>query len=216
MKRLPPRATDAATLQTAAAVRGLALLGGFTEDGRTTVLLGPDPATFWPTLQASPEARLPNPVDAWSTRVITEWARDLGADARFPFGHPLQPFLTWAMKTGRCHLSPVGMLVHDTQGLMVSFRGALLFEHDIALPDPPPAPCTDCPAPCRTACPVNALGPDGYDLPECHTWLDDPANTCMDRGCAARRACPVSPPRPDAQSAHHMHSFHSTERGTDT
>lgn len=204
--------TDPAALDRGAAARALVLLGGFTEAGRTTVLLGPDPETFWPTLQSAPEASAPNPVDAWSLRVIGDWASDLGATARFPFGTPLQPFLTWAMKTGRCHISPVGMLVHDAQGLMVSFRGALTLPHAVALPDAPPNPCDTCPAPCRTACPVDALGPDGYDLPACHGWLDDPRNVCMDRGCAVRRACPASPPRPDAQSAHHMHSFHTTER----
>lgn len=204
--------TTREALETAAAARVLTLLGGFTEDGRTTLLLGPDPDAFWPALRSSPEARLPDPVDAWSTRVVTALAREVGAEPRFPFGHPLQPFLTWAMKTGRCHISPVGMLVHDTQGLMVSFRGALTFPHEIALPEAPPTPCTDCDAPCRTACPVHALSPDGYDLPACHAHLDDPRNTCMARGCAVRRACPVSPPRPHAQSAHHMHSFHTTER----
>ncbi|CTQ51138.1 hypothetical protein [Jannaschia donghaensis] len=203
------------TLVDRAARQALTVLGGFTEDGRTTVLLGPDPDRFWPALQAAPERDLPNPVDTWSTRVVTALADDLGAQARFPFGQPLQPFLTWAMNTGRCHISPVGMLVHDTQGLMVSFRGALLFDHEIALPAAPPKPCDTCTAPCLTACPVDALGPDGYDLPVCHGWLDDPRNTCMDRGCAVRRACPVSQPRPDAQSAHHMASFHTTERGTD-
>lgn len=203
---------DAATLNAGAAARGLTILGGFNAEGRATILLGPDPATFWPALQAAPEASAPNPVDAWSARVIGDWAQDLGAEARFPFGQPLQPFMTWALASGRCHVSPVGMLVHDAQGLMVSFRGALLFEHEIALPPAPAKPCDTCAAPCLTACPVGALTGEGYDLPACHAWLDDPANACMDRGCAVRRACPVSKVRPDAQSAHHMASFHHTER----
>ncbi len=195
-----------------ARARGLAALGGFTEDGRTTILLGPDPGTFWAALRSSPDAALPNPVDAYSARVVTPWAAELKAEARFPFGQPLQPFVTWAMKTGRCHVSPVGMLVHDTQGLMVSFRAALVFDRKIALPAAPPKPCDSCTAPCLTACPVRAIVPDGYDLPVCHAWLDDPRNLCMTRGCAVRRACPASQPRPDAQSAHHMASFHGTER----
>jgi len=213
VKRVDPARIDADTLSLGAAVRGLTLLGGFVEEERTTILLGPDPDTFWPTLQAAPEAVVANPVDTWSARVIGDWAHDLGAEARFPFGRPLQPFLTWAMKTGRCHISPVGMLVHDAQGLMVSFRGALILPRTIALPAALPKPCDTCAAPCLTSCPVDALTDRNYDLPTCHAWLDDPANTCMARGCAVRRACPVSQPRPDAQSAHHMASFHITERG---
>ena len=200
--------TDYAALQIGAAKRGLTLLGGFTDDNRTTLLLGPDPQGFWPILQTAPEARHPDPVDRWSTRIIGDWAADLGAQARFPFGTPLHPFITWARRTGRCHISPVGLLVHDAQGLMVSFRGALTLDHDIALPAAPPSPCTGCAAPCLTACPVGAMTGDGYDLRACHDWLDDPRSTCMARGCAVRRACPASPPRPDAQSAHHMAYFH--------
>lgn len=203
---------DAAALADGAAARGLTVLGGFNADGCATVLLGPDPRTFWTTLRTAPEATAPNPVDAWSARVIGDWARDLGATPLFPFGQPLQPFMTWALATGRCHVSPVGMLVHDAQGLMVSFRGALRLDQPIAFAPAPPNPCDTCAAPCLTACPVGALTGGGYDLPACHAWLDDPANTCMDRGCAVRRACPVSRPRPDAQSAHHMASFHHTER----
>ncbi|MEM7711429.1 MAG: ferredoxin [Pseudomonadota bacterium] len=198
---------DLRALEAQAATRALVVLGGFTEDGATTLLLGPDPATFWPALQTAPEAYGPDPVDRYSTRVLTAWAADLGATALFPFGQPLQPFVTWALRTGRCHVSPVGLLVHDTQGLVVSFRGALRLPHAIDLPDPAPKPCDTCDAPCLAACPVSALTPNGYDIPACRTWLSDPDATCMDRGCAVRRACPVSPPRPDAQAAHHMRAF---------
>ncbi|WP_347882276.1 hypothetical protein [Jannaschia ovalis] len=119
----------------------------------------------------------------------------------------MQPFISWALATGRCHISPAALLVHDALGLMVSFRGALALPFALDLPPAPPSPCDGCPAPCLDACPVGALGP-GYDLAACHGWLDDPRNDCMARGCAARRACPVSPPRPDAQAAHHMAAFH--------
>ncbi|WP_179380337.1 ferredoxin [Jannaschia marina] len=204
--------TTWAALDTAARSRALIPLGGFDANGGTTVLLGPDPATFWSALRSAPESGGPHPVDAWSRRVVGELAAALGAEARFPFTRPLQPFVTWATKTGRCHISPVGLLVHDTQGLMVSFRGALVFGHALPLPPAPPSPCDSCAAPCLTACPVGALGPAGYDLHACHGWLDDPANDCMARGCAVRRVCPVSPARPDAQSAHHMAHFHRRER----
>lgn len=187
---------------------GLCLLGGFHPSSAETLLLvGPDPETFWPILQAAPEADQPDPVDRWSARVLTAWAADIGATALFPFGAPRQPFITWALNTGRCHLSPVNLLVHDNQGLMVSFRGALLLPRRIDLPAPPPNPCDSCAdKPCTTACPVDALR-DTYDTDLCKSELARPASPCMAQGCAARRACPISPVRPDAQSAHHMSYF---------
>ncbi|WP_298431089.1 ferredoxin [uncultured Jannaschia sp.] len=191
-----------------ATVLGLELLGGMQKGEGTLLLYGPDPARFWRVLQASPEAHAPDPIDRWSARVLTALARDLGGTALFPFGTPRQPFMTWATGTGACHVSPVGLLVHRTQGLNVSFRGAIRVPRRIVLPAPGPSPCVGCPAPCTTACPVLALTSDGYDLPACHAWLDDPRNDCMARGCAVRRACPASPPRPDAQAAHHMAAFH--------
>lgn len=204
------------TLHTQAAARGLTILGGFhpttsdtcPKDTETLVLLGPDPQGFWPALQASPEAGQPDAVDRWSRRVIGTWACDLGAKALFPFGTPVQPFISWALRSGRCHSSPVQLLVHDTQGLMMSFRGALALKTMVELPPAPPKPCDTCAdKPCLTACPVNALGA-GYDTGLCHGHLDVPGNACMAKGCAARRACIVSKPRPDAQSAHHMGYFH--------
>ncbi|WP_371154605.1 ferredoxin [Jannaschia sp. 2305UL9-9] len=211
--------TSYAQVAAAAASCGLVALGG-THDPDATgmpqdvtlILLGPDPVRFWPLLQAAPEARLPDPVDAWSMRVITDLAHALGARPRFPFGTPPQPFIRWALASGTCHLSPVGPLVHESLGLNVSFRGALLFAKTIALPPAGPRPCETCAAPCLGACPVDAMTPDGYDLAACHSWLDEAANTCMTRGCAVRRACPVSPARPDAQAAHHMAHFHEVER----
>ncbi|TFL17967.1 ferredoxin [Jannaschia formosa] len=194
-------------LERQAAARALALLGGFHDGETTTLLLGPDPATFWATLTASPEWRGPDPVDRWSRRVLTAWAAEIGAEPRFPFGQPLQPFVTWMTRTGRCHVSPAHLLAHNTQGLMVSARGALVLPRRIALPDPPPSPCAHCHAPCLTACPAGAIDAAGYDLAACHAHLSGP-NDCMARGCAVRRACPASPTRPQAQSAHHMAHFH--------
>jgi epoxyqueuosine reductase len=52
-------------------------------------------------------------------------ACDLGAKALFPFGGPpWHPFIAWAKRSGRAWESPVGFLVHDQAGLMVSYRAA--------------------------------------------------------------------------------------------
>jgi len=182
---------------------------------KTVILLGPYEPGFWAHLTASPEARdgKPDPIDRWSRRVIGALATALGATALFPFdGPPWFPFLGWAQRTGRAWSSPVNLLVHDTAGLMVSYRGALALQTPVALPTPPAQrPCDTCSAPCLTACPATALRPDGYDTKACHAYLDTgPGADCMTHGCAVRRACPISQSygrRPE-QSAAHMRSFH--------
>ena len=199
----------------------LEILGGFAvepgEEGfpagtRTLLLLGPREPGFWAHLTAQPEWGGPDPVDRWSRRVIGRIACDLGAKALFPFGGPpWHPFYRWALRTGRVWDSPVRLLVHAGQGLMVSFRGALALKEAVPVPPPVVRPCDGCPAPCLTACPAGALTGAGYDLPVCHAFLDQAAGAkCMTGGCLVRRACPVSQSyaRLPEQSAYHMGQFH--------
>ena len=202
-------------LEQAATDAGL-MIAGTVEDTGTLVLLAASPR-FWDILQAAPEAAGPDPVDRYSTRIVTALADRFGATARFPFGGPpYEPFIRWAAASGRAWPSPTGMLVHDRAGLMISYRGALAFADVLPVPAPSgPTPCDTCPdQPCTTACPVGALsGTTPYDVPACHGFLDTPpGRDCLDLGCAARRACPVSAAfgRDPAQSAHRMRAFHHT------
>lgn len=189
---------------------------GAPEGCRTLVLLGPREPAFWPHVTAQPEfadgAR--DPLDRWSARVISALAGAHRGTAVFPFGGPPHaPFPRWALASGRAWSSPVGLLVHESAGLMVSYRGAIALDWRADLP-PPPAqpPCASCPGrPCETACPAAALDPDGYDLARCHGFLDTPAGkACLEGGCRVRCACPVSQSygRLPAQSAYHMAVFH--------
>lgn len=180
----------------------------------TLILLGPYEPGFWAHLKDSPEFadQRPDPVDRWSLRVVSDLARSLGATPLFPFGGPPhQPFIDWALESGETWVSPATFLVNKTQGMHVSFRGALGFTDKIALPPTGPRPCDTCPdQPCRTACPVGALVNGGYDAARCksHVTSADGAE-CLLGGCLARRACPISAtyPRRAEQSAHHMAYF---------
>ncbi|WP_420586086.1 ferredoxin [Ruegeria sp.] len=189
------------------------LTGAKQLDGGTLILLGAGP-DFWPMLKAAPEWSGDHPVDRWSTRVIGQMARDLGAEAHFPFGGPpYAPFIDWALKSGRTFSSPVGALVHDSVGMMISYRGALHFYDEFDIPEVSGvSPCTTCPAPCTQTCPVGALNSDSfYDVEACHGHLSTPeGQTCMTGGCLARLSCPLSAGagRDPEQSAHHMRAFH--------
>ncbi|SEL39606.1 hypothetical protein SAMN05443999_10598 [Roseovarius azorensis] len=208
-----------ARLKALAAAHHLALFGALhlepdeVPGHRTLILLGPSEPGFWTHFTATPEYAdgAPDPMNRWSERVIRGMARDLGATALFPFGGPpWQPFTGWARRSGRAWPSPVGLLVHDTAGLMVSYRGALALTDRLDLPKTGASPCDACAdQPCRNACPVDALGPDAYDVPACKADLDRPGNDCRARGCAVRRACPVSQRygRQETQSAFHMGYF---------
>lgn len=189
---------------------------GLPPDLTTLVLFGPDEPGFWPHLTASPEWQdgAPDPVDRWSRRVIGGMADAFDAMACFPFGPPpYLPFYQWALRSGRAFASPVAMLVHDRAGLFVSYRGALALRTRLDLTPPTGiSPCDSCVGrPCLTACPVAALGAEGYDLAACHDFLDGPrGQSCLSSGCGVRRSCPLSLAygRLPEQSAYHMRLFH--------
>ncbi len=181
----------------------------------TLALLGPKEPGFWSHVQNAPEFQdaASEPLDRWSARVITAMADALGATPMLPFGTPARPFIGWAIRSGSAWSSPVGLLVHERAGLMVSYRGAVLLPEKLPLPAAPDTPCDTCvDQPCLSACPVNALSGSGYDIPACKAFLDQPEGTsCLSQGCEVRRVCPVSQgyPRDPAQSAFHMASFHT-------
>ncbi len=207
-------------IRAAALENGLDVYGAFHPQANdysqaaSIVLLGPS-AQFWAVFTASETYQdgRPDPIDRWSTRVIPAIAQGLGAKPIFPFGGPpYAPFLQWARASGRAWNSPVGMLVHDTTGLMVSYRGVLAFKEPLNLPAQTfQNPCDTCTEkPCLSACPVNALSVDEYNVPACHGYLDtNEGNNCLTNGCIVRRACPASAGahRLAAQSALHMRAF---------
>lgn len=201
---------------------GLALRGAFhpgKDDAapigtRTLVLLGPDEPAFWRIFTSSPEYLdgAPHPLDRWSKRVVMDCAAPVGGKALFPYdGPPYPPFLRWAARTGDSWSSPVGLLVHKSAGLFISFRAALALPDRLDLDPPSRSPCLTCETrPCETACPVGALAPDqAYDVPACMAHMRSEDGVACREGCMVRRSCPVSQRfgRLSEQSAFHMRAF---------
>jgi len=190
-------------------------------DGRpvgTLVLVGNAGGAMWAAF-ARARRDEPQPLDAWSRRVVDALAARLGAMPLFPFGGPPHhPFQRWARRAEAVHPSPLGALIHPDYGLWHAYRGALAFAEAIPLPpsDTRPSPCESCAErPCLAACPVGAFTAAGYDVGACAGHLRAPAGAeCMNEGCLARRACPVgrSYTYSPEQMRFHMQAF-LTARG---
>ena len=183
---------------------------GLPEEVHQILLLGLSEGA-WDPVSASAEFEdgAPDPLDRWSARVIGGIAERHGVPAFFPFGGPpYWPFVTWPLRSDQVFSSPVQLMVHEAHGLWISFRGALGLKEPIALPDGR-SPCPDCAAPCRTACPVGALGPEGYDVALCRAYLASAdGETCLTSGCQVRRSCPVGQGfMPKKRAAFHMKAF---------
>lgn len=138
----------------------------------------------------------PDPLDAWTRRVLAQVAERFGGVLVHPSDRPYRPFQRWAQRAADVWSSPIGLLIHPTDGLWHAYRGAIVLPHDLTGVPPTgqsASPCIDCDQPCLTTCPVDAFGVGGYDHEACRQHVrsgTEPA--CLDDGCAARRACPVN------------------------
>ena len=177
---------------------GLDVLGAFHHNNNQTLILLSPAKSFWGTFKVSHEYQdnLLNPIDGWSTRVISELAIQISASPKFPFGGPpYYPFLEWAKRSNRAWISPLGMLVHDTMGMMISYHGALILDYLITLPHTKSLnPCNTCTnKPCINACPAHAISGIEYNTSKCHNFLGtSDGKVCMTGACQVRTSCPVS------------------------
>ena len=69
-------------------------------------------------------------------RSIGAVAATFGARAVSPSDRPYLPFQQWAMRAEGLKPSPLGILMHPRYGLWHAYRGALLFDAEIAVEAP--------------------------------------------------------------------------------
>lgn len=176
---------------------GFHALGWFRiENGQPAVLIGNIGGSHWRIFSNSEESvdGLADPMDRWTDSVMQAAARKLGCDIRFPFGDPIWPFQHYAAAIGM-RASPIGLFIHPQFGLWVAFRGALIFDLTIDIPDADCGshPCLSCvQKPCLSTCPVGAFGQDGFNVGACRSHVsNDPDQVCRQGGCLARLSCPV-------------------------
>ena len=180
------------------------------------MLVGQAGAAPWPHFLRWREQQPPtiaNPFDSWSRQVIGAVAEAFGARAVSPSDKPYLPFQQWAMRAEGLKPSPLGILMHPLYGLWHAYRGALLFEEEIALPQQGEAIhlCDACVAkPCLKSCPVDAYSRDGFAYQACLAHVRGAnGEPCRSGGCLDRNACPYGMEYrypPDIQ-AFHMASF---------
>ncbi|TIV63531.1 MAG: 4Fe-4S dicluster domain-containing protein, partial [Mesorhizobium sp.] len=154
-------------------------------------------AAPWPHFQRwlGQQAKgIANPLDTWSREVLGRVAQQFGARAVSPSDRPYLPFQRWAMRAEGLRPSPLGILMHPTFGLWHAYRGALLFEQEIFLPEPEETMhlCDTCAEkPCVKSCPVDAYSEQGFAHDACLGHVRGArGGPCRTGGCLDRNACP--------------------------
>lgn len=210
--------TEFARLRRRLGKHGMSIIGAFEPDmgeigdTRAVVLVGNAGSAMWRRFDPAPADPSSHTIDTWTRAVLEPLAEECGAAVLFPFdGPPYAPFVSWALRTGRCFKSPLGMAIHDTYGLWFALRAAFMFVEEFKLPGgAADSPCDTCQTkPCLAACPVGAFDDTAYDYQTCRTHVGTRPNDCSDAGCLARRACPVGRNfiYEPAHAAYHMRSF---------
>ncbi|UCI05004.1 hypothetical protein [Mesorhizobium sp. B1-1-8] len=222
-------ARGSAEIAAALAGDGLILRGGFIfaegeaapagisgAQARSVLLVGQAGAAPWPHFQRWLERQasgIANPLDTWSRQVIGALADQFGARAVSPSDRPYLPFQQWAMRAEGLKPSPLGILMHPEYGLWHAYRGALLFEDELAIADPYVAVhlCDTCiDKPCLKACPVDAYSEQGFGHEACRGHVRRPrGGPCRTGGCLDRNACPYGTEYryPPEVQAFHMAAF---------
>jgi hypothetical protein len=164
---------------------------------RGIVVVGNGGAALWRAFRAATpdlERAGRDSLDRFTRAAVEAAARDLGgARCHFPFDPAATAldFQVLGELAGLGRRSLVGVLVHPEYGPWIALRAAVLVPWAVMAPRPADGfdPCPGCiERPCIPACPVGAVGPDGWNVAACaaHRLADE---THCAPGCAARIEC---------------------------
>jgi hypothetical protein len=172
-------------------------------DAVTAIVIGNGGGAFWEAYRRFCQAhaeheRLADPLDAFTRIVIDDAAAQIGmkspARVVYPFEFSKAPvsFMQLAECAGLGRRSLVGVLVHPVYGPWMALRAAILVPFLVTAPRPAEGfdPCPTCiERACMPACPAQAVGDAGWDIPRCaaHRQRDD---GCESR-CHARFDCVI-------------------------
>jgi len=195
-------------------------LGPSGRPARAVLLVGQAGASVWPQFSRwwASNPGVADPLDTWSRLVIGRVAEAVGGRAASPSDRPFLPFQQWAMRAEGLKPSPLGILMHPRYGLWHAYRGALLFEVEIAFDQPHEVihlcdACVD--KPCLKSCPVGAYTEHGFAYQACLDHVRGAnGEPCRTGGCLDRNACPYGTDYryPQAAQAFHMASYASLTR----
>jgi len=108
--------------------------------------------------------------------------------------------------------SRLGLLLHPVFGPWIGLRAACLTSEALPpdAPLPERSPCDGCPAPCKTACPANALSSGSMDVRRCAAFHLESTH-CSER-CDARLSCPQGVAFRYSALEQHYHSSRGSGR----
>lgn len=162
---------------------------------RGVIVLGNGGRALWDAARAViVRSAARDPLDDFTRAVVAAAIADIaGARACFPFDDlaSAPDFQVLAELAGLGRRSLVGVLVHPVYGPWIALRAAVLVPDEVSAPRPIDGfdPCPTCvERPCIVACPVGAVGPDGWNVERCsaHRLADE---THCAAGCSARIEC---------------------------
>lgn len=179
---------------------------------RSVLVVGSGGTALWEDFlrwadEAPERAALDGPLDARVVDLLEQvpsspsrrWVRCAADD-----GQDID-FRSLARDAGLGQPSRLGLLLHPTYGPWMALRAACFTQEALPPTGPAlgPSPCEGCAAPCSAACPVGAVGPNGWAFAPCVGFQERDA-TCHG-GCLARSACVVGREHAYGPTQHRYH-----------
>ena len=150
---------------------------------------------LWPRFCESAEFHdAEDPLDHYTRRCFGEAAT---ADQDFALysaqrDHQYLPLIALAETAGLGVPGRVGVLLHPEYGPWISLRGVLFVAESLQTRRKPGFdPCTDCAAPCESACHGGVVSASGVDVAACYQTRQSLPDCAL--RCDARAACVLGP-----------------------